>query len=111
MLQSRPNATVGHLDTFAPHATTALIRLTIRLLVPSGRYADIVALFEGRTTIDTIRQWRHGRGKAPSWAIDICLRRLAPITEAMEHARAAPRERRHAPNIKIWNAREKKARS
>lgn len=64
------------------------IEHAIRLLVPSGRRAEIVALFDHRTTYGTIRGWRRGRRNPPAWAVQAIreatervfepIRRLAP---------------------------------
>ena len=59
------------------------------MLVPSGRHADIVALFEHRTTFGTIKGWRKGRRRAPQWAWDIIAKRMAPHARIAAHAQSA----------------------
>lgn len=90
MPSNKASARIEHLASPNGERATPLIADVIRVLVPSGSHAELVALFEHRTTIDTIRQWRHGRRPAPQWALDICARRLAPIAQLAERARTAP---------------------
>ena len=42
----------------------------IRAAVPSGRRADIRALFHNRVTWPAIDHWRKGRRGPPQWAIE-----------------------------------------
>ena len=48
----------------------------IRLFVPLGTQAEILALFHNRVSWSAIRHWRAGRYGPPQWAID-CLRERA----------------------------------
>jgi hypothetical protein len=65
----------------------------------------MVALFEGRTTIGTIDQWRYGRRSPPQWAVDILRRRAAEIAKRAEQVKATNGTRGHA--LKAWHARNK----
>ena len=61
------------------HPSPVPMDTAIRRLVPSGRRADVRALFQNRATWSAICHWRKGRVKPPQWAVD-CLRDyIAPV--------------------------------
>ena len=103
---NRERTTAGHLTPVNLQSAPPLIADMIRTLVPNGKHADIMALFEHRTTFGTIKGWRKGRRPAPQWAIDLCVRRLAHSAKLMERARAARGaiSGNYAPNILTHNA-------
>ena len=106
--KNHERTTAGHLTPVSLQAAPPLITDMIRALVPSGKHADIMALFEYRTTFGTIKGWRKGRRRAPQWAIDLCVRRLARSAELMERARMARGTMggNYVPNILAHNARQ-----
>ena len=89
MANIRKRTTAGHPAPFENDPATRTIRRGIRVFVPDGKHAAIVALFEHRTTIGTIRQWRHGRRRAPKWAVAIIDALVANLDEIRNDARAA----------------------
>lgn len=70
-----------HLDPFVKARRASAVKRAIIGFVPSGNHAEIVALFEHRVAMQTIRQWRLGRRLMPRWAWDILKARAAPIDE------------------------------
>mgnify|MGYP001571939928 len=63
---------------------TQIVRTAIQLFAPNRTRDELLALFEHRTTVKTIRQWwPHPRRKPPQWAVDLCLKRMAPIAETL----------------------------
>jgi hypothetical protein len=51
--------------------------------VPSGRRADILALFDNKVTWGSVKHWRKGRRNVPMWAIECLRRRTARLDELM----------------------------
>ena len=110
MTDTDASAHTGHHS--APKTTIPLppIERAIRALVPSGRYAEITALFEARVPYSYIREWRRGRSKPPQWALDLCARRLAPYVEleaSVRTAPSAPGRQINARNLMAYHARKK----
>ena len=63
-----------------PGKSNAVSR-AIAAFVPTGNAVELLALFENRVAITTIRQWRLGRRAMPAWARDLLKARAAPIDE------------------------------
>lgn len=40
-------------------------------MVPNDRPDTLVALFDGRASYHTIRNWRRGKNITPKWAVDL----------------------------------------
>jgi hypothetical protein len=76
----------------------------IRLLVPSGRRAEIRALFQWRVSWPAIQHWRAGRAGPPQWAVDILLDRAAPLLAL----RAGPGKAAGKRNLRIGGPGRKK---
>lgn len=56
----------------------------IRHLTPSGRHAEICALFDRRVSYSSIKFWRYGKRPAPQWARDMLRAHLAKQRAAIE---------------------------
>ena len=61
---------LGHVSDSAGIKTTPFAVALKRLFPPNTPHAEMVEFFHGRTTIGTIRQWRHGRCNPPQWAVE-----------------------------------------
>lgn len=104
------HTTDEHLDPAKLDPATRIVRQAIQLFAPNRTRAELLELFEHRTTVKTIRQWwPHPRKRPPQWAVDLCVRRMAPVAETLALvpiARGAVAGN-YAPNIRAWHARKK----
>jgi hypothetical protein len=66
----------GHRESL-PRKPCTPARKAIECLIPPpiSRVA-LLALFDNRATIDSIKNWRYGRSRPPQWAIDILRSKL-----------------------------------
>lgn len=85
--QRAPRRVGGYL---AAYPATPLERVLRQILPLPIRGADVVALFENRTTAGTIRQWRYGRRTMPEWAVIILQDRISKANSAAEMLKAGP---------------------
>lgn len=84
-------------DLAAKGAT--LLQRAVELLFPTisptapkpflGRHKAILELLQHRTTIDTVRQWQHGRRPTPRWVRKIVHDELQARASAMRQIAAA----------------------
>ena len=94
----------SHRESDLVHKVPPIARV-IRSLVPSGRYCDMVALFDGRAPIETIRKWRQGRRAPPQWAIEILRARINALQADANAITSGPGK--SAMPLMAWHARNK----
>lgn len=98
-------------ETPATRGAPLPIAAALKRLVPSGRRADLIALFDGRAPWLTIRDWRRGRRSIPQWARDLLQEKAQQLHRDVDAILAvAPRGpgcRAGLKNLMAWHARNK----
>lgn len=108
--QPRQNSRATTAEHSCPSRYSVSPTLTYRalaLLVPSGSYREMVAIFGGRAPRQTVKDWRRGYSRPPQWALDMLLARLSPYVEMLrilEQTAPGPGKRAGARNIMEWRA-------
>lgn len=98
MAEERTNAArdvVADLD-----GLVAPLEKLIAWLAPDGRRETILALFDNRTTWNTIRDWRRGKRHVPQWAIDALTARGAMIEATARQLKTGPGQSAGWRNVK-----------
>ena len=70
--------------------TVAPLEKAIRLLAADGTQESILALFDNRTTWNTIRDWRRGKRKVAPWAIELIERKGQAVIQASKEIERGP---------------------
>lgn len=76
----------------------------VRLLVPNDRPETLVALFEGRASYHTIRDWRRGRRGTPRWAAELLGHKASILTVIASQIKTGPGKGAGYRNLGSWRA-------
>lgn len=105
MVKERSNAPRDHAGRFARLASPRNgIDRVIRLLAPNDRPETIRALFDGRASHHTIRDWRRGKAPAPQWALDLLGAKLSAPLASLQKEKAGPGIKAGFGNLNAWRA-------
>jgi len=103
--ESVSSAPPSHRESLPAASALPHLEHVIRKLVPSGRRAEITALFDGKAPYNSIKDWRKGRRYPPAWAIDMVQKRVAEIADHASKIRSGPGVSTHG--LRAWHARNK----
>lgn len=81
-----------------------IIDKVIRNMAPNDRPSTLVALFDGRASYHTIRDWRRGRYGPPRWAVELLQEKTAAHLAAIAQIKTGPGSRAGYRNIGAWRA-------
>jgi len=77
----------------------APIEKALCILAPGGSPQLVLAAFDNRTTLHTIRDWRRGKRAIPQWARDLLKAKAATITAAATDSPSGPGQRSGLRNM------------